>query len=195
VLRDALRPLPLAAVYSSPLARAQETAAVVAAPRGLSPILHDGLREIGVGVWEGLLMDEIEQRYAQILREWWDRPHLTRIPGGETLDELRTRAMQAVGEIRARFPTGTVAVVAHGGVNKTILLTALGAPLASYWRIRQANTCINMLEYEDDRARVVILNHTAHLAALGPEEERSSGTLRAARRLTGSDRRPSPETW
>ena len=169
--------MPLRAVYASPLSRAKETAVVVAEPRGLSVVVHDGLREIGVGEWEGLLTDEIEQRYAQVLRAWWDRPHLTRIPGGETLDELRERGMRAVGEIRTCFPDDAVAVVAHGGVNKTILLTALGAPLSSYWRIRQANTCVNVLEYDGDHTRVVILNATAR----GP--------------VSGAESPPSPETW
>ena len=188
--------MPLRAVYSSPLSRARDTASVVAEPHGLSVVVHDGLREIGVGEWEGLLMDEIEQRYAQVLREWWDRPPLTRIPGGETLDELRVRGMQAMTEIRGRVSDGAVAVVAHGGVNKTILLTALGASLASYWRIRQANTCINVLEYEGDRTRVVILNETAHLVALLAQHQVPSGTPAEARGpVSPIEKPPSPETW
>jgi broad specificity phosphatase PhoE len=166
---------------------------VVAEAHGLPVIMHDGLREIGVGEWEGLLMDEIEQRYAQVLRDWWDRPHLTRIPGGETLDELRDRGMRAIAEIRSRVPDGEVAVVAHGGVNKTIILTALGAPLASYWRIRQANTCVNVLEYDGDRARVLILNATAHLGALPAQEATSHGA--AGARVTRPAKPSSPETW
>ena len=187
-MRDALRAVPLRAVCSSPLTRAKETAATVAAPHGLAVVLYDGLREIGVGEWEGLLTHEIEARYVRELRDWWERPHLTRIPGGETLDELRERGMQAIAEIRARFPDDAVAVVAHGGVNKTILLTALNAPLASYWRIRQANACINELVYDGDRTRVVILNATTHLAALPAEGSAQS-------RISGAGRRSSPETW
>lgn len=165
-MREALRPVALHAVYSSPLSRARETAALVAEPHGLPVVLHDGLREIGVGEWEGLLMDDIERRYGEILRAWWDRPHLTRIPGGETLEELRARGMAAIAAIRAAVPGGAVAVMAHGGVSKVILLTVLGASLSSYWRIRQANACVNVLEYADDHPRVRILNDTTHLAVL-----------------------------
>lgn len=142
------------------------TAAIVAEPHGLPVIVRDGLREIGVGEWEGLVVDEIAQRYAQVLREWWDRPHLTRIPGGETLEELRDRAVGALEAIREELRGGTAAVMAHGGVNKTVLLTVLGAPLSSYWRIRQANSCINVLEFEGTQTRIRVLNETAHLAAL-----------------------------
>jgi broad specificity phosphatase PhoE len=184
-LRDALRPVPLQAIYSSPLARARETTAWVIEPHGLPVLIREGLREIGVGEWEGLLMDEIEQRYAQALRAWWDRPHLTRIPGGETLGELRDRAVRAFDAIREEVGDGTAAVMGHGGVNKTILLEALGAPLSSYWRIRQANACINVLEYESGRVRVRVLNETVHLASL-----LSSGGAPARRVQSGSR-----ETW
>lgn len=184
-LRDALRAVRLRAVYSSPLDRAMATAAVVAEPHGLPVLVRDGLREIGVGQWEGLLLTEIERRYAQVLRDWWDRPHLTRIPGGETLEELRDRAVRAVAAIRADVGDGAAAVMAHGGVNKTILLTALGAPLSSYWRIRQANACINVLEFDGERVRVRVLNETGHLAALAPPDG-------PPRRRVGL---PSRETW
>ena len=184
-LSDALHPVRLRALYSSPLERARQTAAAVAEPHHLPVIVHEGLREIAVGEWEGLLMDEIERRYAQVLREWWDRPHLTRIPGGETLEELRDRAVRAFDAIRDHVGEGPAAVMAHGGVNKTILLTALGAPLSSYWRIRQANACINVLEYDGGRGRVRVLNDTAHLAPLMP-----SDGARAPR-----VQRTSRETW
>lgn len=170
-----------------------ETAALIAEAHGLPVVTHDGLREIGVGEWEGLLMDDIEVRYAEVLRNWWDRPHLTRIPGGETLDEMRDRGMRAMEEIRLRVPDGAAAVVAHGGVNKTIIFTALGAPLASYWRIRQANACINVLDYDGERARMLILNATAHLGALPPQEALPRGAAEA--RVSGSVKPPSPETW
>jgi len=169
---------------------------VAAEPHRLPVIVLEGLREIDVGEWEGLLMDEIEQRYPEVLRAWWDRPHLTRIPGGETLDELRDRAMQAIAEIRPGVPDGAAAVVAHGGVNKTVLLTALGAPLSSYWRIRQANACVNVLEYDGARTRLEILNDTAHLAALPSFEPAPRGRAEAmGRPVSGTAARPSPETW
>jgi len=161
--RDALRAAPLRAVYSSPLPRALDTAAVIAGPHRLPVETVDGLREIGVGAWEGLSVAEIEAQYGDVLRRWYATPHLARIPGGETIEEVRARAAAAVEEIRRRHAGETAAVVAHGGVNKAVLLTALGAPLASYWRIRQHNACINVLEYEGERVRVLIVNETGHL--------------------------------
>jgi broad specificity phosphatase PhoE len=71
--------------------------------------------------------------------------------------------VSALLEIVTRHAGEQVAVVAHGGVNKTLLLWALGAPLASYWRIRQHNACVNRVEVDAGRARVLSLNDTAHL--------------------------------
>lgn len=182
-LREALRGVPLQAVYSSPLARALETASAIAGPHGLPVHPHDGLSEIRVGEWEGLTVSEIEQRYAEVARRWYEQPHLTRIPGGETIEEMRARAVAAVDEIVRRHAGAPVAVVAHGGVNKTVLLTVLEAPLSSYWRIRQANACINVVEY-GGRPVVLTLNDTTHLHAGVPA--RVPDPPRQAR---------SPETW
>lgn len=183
-LRDALRGVGLRAVYSSPLTRALETASAVAAPHGLPVQAYEGLTEIRVGEWEGLTVSEIEARYAEVVRRWYDAPHLTRIPGGETIEEMRTRAAVAVEELRRRHEGEAAALVAHGGVNKTILLTVLGAPLSCYWRIRQGNACINVLEYGSGGGVVAVMNDTTHLqlrAGLGtaadpPREERSPET-------------------
>lgn len=161
--RDALRAVPLRSVYCSPLARAVETARVVAEPHGLPVVPVDALREIRVGKWEGLTVAEIEAQYAEVAAGWYAAPHLARIPGGESIVEMRDRGAAAVEEIRAHHPGEAVAVVAHGGVNKAILLTVLGAPLSCYWRIRQHNGGISVLEYDGDRARVLTLNATAHL--------------------------------
>lgn len=161
--RDALRGIPLKAVYSSPLARARESADAIAQAHALSVVTVDGLSEIRVGEWEGLTVAEIEARYAEAVRDWYHTPHLARIPGGETIEELRVRAVASMSEIVARHEGDTIAIVAHGGVNKAIILTALEAPLSSYWRLRQHNACINILEYEGERVRVLVINETSHL--------------------------------
>lgn len=163
--RDVLRDASLQAIYSSPLPRAQDTAKVIAEPHGLPVMTANGLSEIQVGEWEGLTVSEIEARYAEAVQQWYKEPHFARIPGGETIQEMRTRAVAAFDEIRSRHEGQTVAVIAHGGVNKSIILTALGAPLASYWRIRQHNACINVLDSEGPRARVLLINETIHLGS------------------------------
>lgn len=71
--------------------------------------------------------------------------------------------MRAFEALAARHRGDTIAVVAHGGVNKTILLTVLGAPLGHHWRIMQSNACINVLEVGGPTPRILALNQTLHL--------------------------------
>ncbi len=162
-LVDVLRPVRFAELYASPLPRAMLTARPVAEAQGLTVNAVDDLREIDQGEWEGRFIGDIEKTDGATLRAWSQTPDVVRMPGGETLAEVQARAMSALTRLAARHPGDTIAVVAHGGVNKTLLLAVLGAPLASYWRIRQHNACFNILEFDGDTARVITLNETSHL--------------------------------
>ncbi|OFX35551.1 MAG: hypothetical protein A2Z07_08235 [Armatimonadetes bacterium RBG_16_67_12] len=162
-LVDALRDVRLSALYSSPLQRAMETAQPVVSAHALAVRVADGLREIDQGEWESRLLDEVRESDGARLQAWWASPDTVRMPGGETLGEVQRRAMRSVFEIAAGHAGETVAAVGHGGVNKTILLALLGAPLASYWRIRQHNACINVVEFDGDLTRIITLNETSHL--------------------------------
>ena len=139
-LVDALRDVRLSALYSSPLQRAMETARPGVSAHPLAGRGAGGRR-----------------------RAWGPSPEPGRVPGGETRGEVQRRAMRSVFEIAAGHAGETVAAVGHGGVNKTILLALLGAPLASYWRIRQHNACINVVEFDGDLTRIITLNETSHL--------------------------------
>ena len=72
------------ALYSSPLARAADTAGRLAAAIGLTPIFDDRLRELNAGVFQGLRKDELPDRYAQALARWRSQDPDYRIPGGES---------------------------------------------------------------------------------------------------------------
>ncbi len=165
-LAHVLARIPLRAVYSSPLSRALRTAEAIAGPHDLRVVTMELLGEVRLGDWEGLTVAEIVSRFGPIYEARRRDPERVTPRGGETLAELGARAMHAVRQIVARHPGGTVAAVAHGGVNKTILLSVLGAPFGSYWRIRQDNAAINVLEFGGGRARVTLLNETSHLGGL-----------------------------
>jgi alpha-ribazole phosphatase/probable phosphoglycerate mutase len=160
---SALQTVSLEGVYSSPLQRAIDTAAMLAATHALSVELVADLREIAFGEWESLSNEEVEQQFGPLLREWWRHPDQTQIPGAEPLAQGRERAMAALRGIVDRHPDGQVAVVAHGGMNKLVLLTLLDAPLASFWRLAQSNACINIVEFNGSRGRILAVNDTTHL--------------------------------
>ena len=112
-LADRLAAIPLAAVYSSDLVRARDTATVVASVHGLEVTFDPDLREKNFGSWEGLTNTEIQQRFPDAVRGRWG--------DGETTDEVAERTIAAMNRIRARHLSGLVLVVSHGGPIRAIL--------------------------------------------------------------------------
>lgn len=172
LLARALAPVPLAAVYSSPLTRAWDTALVIAAPHRLSVVPVAELREISLGAWEGLTEREITQRFGDVVARRRRDPIGVVPPGGESLAQVQARALRAMQEILVGRDDATIAVVAHGAVNKMILLSALDAPLSSYWRIRQDNAGISIVDFRGAHKVVRVMNDTAHLVNV--EDERAA---------------------
>jgi probable phosphoglycerate mutase len=131
-LARALAGVPLEAVYASDLRRARETAAAVAAARGLDVITLAALREIDVGEWSGLTSADIEARFPAGLER-----HLAGGDGwehGETHAAMSARIVAAASDIAARHPDGSVLGVLHGGVIRALLAYAAGVDLGEYRR-------------------------------------------------------------
>jgi broad specificity phosphatase PhoE len=104
------------AVYTSPRARAVETAAPLAAAHQLKPRVDEQLREIDFGDFEGRSYDEIAASHPELYRQWMEMPTLVQFPGGESYVRLRRRALDALDAIRNLHAGETAAVVSHGGV-------------------------------------------------------------------------------
>jgi alpha-ribazole phosphatase len=163
-LAAALASEPVRAVYTSPLGRCRWGAERIAAQHGLDPIVEPDFVELDHGVLDGLRVDEMEDHVGALVRRWWKDPARVHLPGGEPLEQARARAYDAFLRVVKRHPHDTVVVVAHGGVNKLILLTLLGAPLDSYFRIQQHNGAVNLVEADPDGGvRVVAVNDTCYL--------------------------------
>lgn len=154
-----------AALYASDLVRAHETARIIARPHGLPVQTMPGLREISFGAWEGLTRDEIRERFPEVSSRWWSRPVETRLPDGETLAEVGARVMRAVGAITRRHMDEKVVVAAHGGTIRVIVAVYLGMDLNEYWRLRQDNTALSIIDvFDDGRGQLCLFNDTAHIA-------------------------------
>ena len=154
---------PASAVYSSPLKRAMETAKIIAEALDLAVQPLAGLMDIDYGEWQGLSPDEVAERYGDLYTRWLEEPHLVHIPGGESLGEVRERAMAALEEVIARHGGQTVVLVSHQVVNKVLLCAVLGLDNSHFWHIGQENGAINVFEYGDKGFMISLLNDTCHL--------------------------------
>lgn len=154
---------PLAAVWSSPLQRARDTAAAIAAPQGLVVREEPAFREMRFGAWEGLTRDEVSASFPAQYRGWSQTPHLVVPPGAETLEEVRARVLAGLEEVREAYEGQTVCVVAHGVSIRILILEALGLGLDRLWSLHVASTGISELEFRDDWAAVHRMNTLVHL--------------------------------
>jgi alpha-ribazole phosphatase len=155
-LAAGLAGLDLDAVYSSPRIRAVDTARPLAAARGVTPAIHEGLREIDFGEFEGRRYEEIEASHPELYRAWMKAPTTVRFPGGESYDDLRLRALQAFEEIRAQATSALV--VTHGGVIRAGLAAWLEMPAHAIFRLGQSHCGITIVEWLEGTPVLRLLN-------------------------------------
>jgi len=149
----------ISACYTSDLTRCKTGAGIICQNLGIAPNLRRELRELNIGVWEGLTWQEIKSSYPEGWQARLDDLVNYRVPGGENLLDVEARVMPVINDIVERHKGGEALVVAHGGVNRIILLNAIGAPLAGVFNIEQNYGCLNIIDYyADGRATVKLLN-------------------------------------
>ncbi len=154
------------AAYCSPLSRARDTAEAIARHHGVAVQDLPGLMDLNYGDWQGVPLAEVKERYADLYRQWEIAPHTVRFPGGETLEEVRTRALAAVMEVVNRHPGQTVVLAAHRVVNKVLICAFLGLDNSHFWRIGQDTTAINRFQWTGSLWNILAVNDTCHLRGM-----------------------------
>jgi 2,3-bisphosphoglycerate-dependent phosphoglycerate mutase len=160
---EALRDEPIAAVYSSDLARAHATAQAIAAPRGLPVHTHAGLRERHFGRFEGKTWTEIETGWPEEALAWRKRVPEFAPEGGENLLTLRERIARTVHELAARHPGEQVVMVAHGGVLDVLYRLATGQDIQAPRTWTLDNAGINRLLWTPEGLSLVGWADIGHL--------------------------------
>lgn len=156
VLAKALAARPIRAVLSSPVQRAQETAAPIAARHGLPVLTDPGLDEVDFGAWTGTAFDALASDPAW---DAWNRCRsLAPTPGGETMAAAQVRALGAIARARAAVPDGQAVLVGHSDVLKAVLAHLLGTPLDLLHRIELAPASRSVLVLWDGGGRVDGMN-------------------------------------
>jgi alpha-ribazole phosphatase/probable phosphoglycerate mutase len=157
-----LKSEPISAVYTSPRSRAREGAKILASTvsKGILAVAED-LREIDFGDFEGLTYDEIAGRNPELYRIWMENPTEVLFPNGESFPEMRDRVLKAFDAIRRKHDGQTVVLVAHGGVNRTLLAHVLQMPDNCIFRLAQDYAAMNLMEFMQGFPVVRLLNFVA----------------------------------
>ncbi|MEM6109396.1 bifunctional RNase H/acid phosphatase [Mycobacterium sp. 050272] len=153
----------IAAVISSPLQRAYDTASVAAKALGLDVAVDDDLIETDFGGWEGLTFAEAAERDPDLHTRWL-RDTSTQPPGGESFDAALDRVLQARERILATYPGATVLVVSHVTPIKMLLRLALDAGPEILYRLHLDLASLSIAEfYSDGASSVRLVNQTGYL--------------------------------
>jgi len=143
-------------LFCSPLSRCMESAQIMGVALGLEPEPVPDLREISLGSWEGLTVDEVRERFPGRYEARGRNMAGFRPPGGESFTDLQRRAWPAF-ETTFASPV-PLAIVAHGGVNRVLLCHILGMPLENLFRLDQDYAGINVLHADVEGCRVAAMN-------------------------------------
>jgi broad specificity phosphatase PhoE len=156
----------LDAIYCSPLKRALDTANIVARYRKVSVHVAEGLTDCDYGKWQSLPEREVQRLYPALFDAWHTSPDKVKMPGGESLEDVRERAVPVVNGIVAKYG-GNVLLVSHRVVIKVLVCSLLGLDNSHFWNISQDVGGITVFDYRDGRFVLTRHNDTCHLRELG----------------------------
>jgi len=166
-----LEGVPVTAIYSSPLERALETAAPLAAARGLDVVVEDSLVEVDYGDWSGREYKDL--RKTDLWKRVQARPADARFPGGEAVREAQARIVACIERIRASHPDGVVVAVSHADMIKAAVAHYVGLHLDLFQRLHVATGSLTAIALGEGAPALVKLSESGDLAELVPRRRRS----------------------
>jgi probable phosphomutase (TIGR03848 family) len=160
-LAERLAPLPIRAIYTSPMERAQETAWPLANRLMLEARIDSAVDEIDFGDWTSRTFAELDPR-----PDWqtWNAARARgQVPGGESMSAVQTRIVDALAKLEEAHRAATVAVVSHGDVIKAALLHYLGVPLDHILRLEISPASVSIVALHGGAPQVTLVNDTGLL--------------------------------
>jgi probable phosphoglycerate mutase len=155
----------LKAIYSSPLARAIETACIIKEFHPSTPFFEEeGFVEMNLGEFDGMEVGDWIAQYQDFFNTWRSTPGSLRMPGGENLQEVQRRAVDALERITELYPSGsTLLLCSHNFVNRTLLCYASGSPLDRFRDFQQDPAALNVLYKRGRQLWTEVVNDVSHL--------------------------------
>jgi len=155
----------LEAIYSSPLRRALDMANIIDRYQKIGVHIAEGLIDFDYGEWQSLPEQEAKRLYPTLHNEWHNNPHKVRMPGGESLEDVRRRTVEVVNDVLSKYQ-GSVLLVSHRVVNKVLICSLLGLGNSYFWTVKQDVGGITIFNYVDGRFVLTRHNDTSHLKEL-----------------------------
>ncbi len=174
----ALQGLPFTALYHSPLQRAAQTAAIIHEHLSPAPTLiaRDQLLEIDLPLWEKLSRPEVREQFPGEYEQWQQQPDAFSMQVGDRqhypVRALCDQAQTFWQTVLPKHVGETILIVAHNGINRCLLLKALGMTPARYQTLQQSNCCLNILNFKGgwgEPVQLESLNQVAHLGQAMPK--------------------------
>jgi probable phosphomutase (TIGR03848 family) len=185
-LAERLAPLPLAAIYASPLERCLETAEPIATSRRLSIQQIPELAEVDYGRWTGRSMPQLIR--TALWKKVQQTPSAVTFPQGEGLIDAQRRSVAALETIAARHPKAVVAVVSHADVIRLVLAHFAGLHIDLFQRLIVSPASVSAVALGDRIPRIIRMNDTGALDDLAGRRSSSDGRGSASKRKGTSGR-------
>ena len=161
----ALKDEPIMAIYASPLVRALETAeAIKTYHPSISLFEEPGLIEMDLGEFDGMEAGLWVEQYPHFRKTWQETPSSLKMPGGESLQEVQTRAIDTLERITQNYPPqSTLLLSSHNFVNRAILCHAMGKSLDRFRELKQRTAALNILYKQDNKLWAEVIDDQSHL--------------------------------
>lgn len=160
----------LQALHSSPMQRALRTAHAISARTGLRPFLQPLLAEMHFGEAEGLTLDQLRERYPEIMQRFLDpTDRSVGFPGGESRGQFHDRVRQTIDRIATLHQGERIVIVAHGGVISSAIAQMLGEDPSDWRRYHVSNCSVTHVELASSGPVTHLFNDVVHLEELQVE--------------------------
>lgn len=151
-------------LYSSSLRRTLQTAAYISKVKDLPIIRTDKLKEINGGDWEGQSWEQLSEKWPEAYETWEHKPHLHRMPNGETMVVFQKRLIEEIQSILNSHKGKNICIVTHGTAIKALLCHFYTCSLEEMLNIRWCdNTAVTIVDFEEGQFKVVLEGDASHL--------------------------------
>lgn len=161
---EALSGEPLAAVFTSPLSRALDTARAVAARHDLVPVVDPAFNNIDLGAWQAREKEQIRAEQPDLWKLWTEDPDALSIPGAETLAQVRERAHRRALELAEEYAGSRIAIVSHRSVAKLLGGALLGMTSGYFWSFYLDNAGYSIIGFDGGKPVLLKWNESCHLS-------------------------------